>query len=1372
MSILERLVQEKLNTLCKIKVDSQEYYFGVHENKTKVTYYLYTKTSRSDMLRAAKGEEPLDPEIKSLEGIKLYATADYLAESITRMKKTGKITYFRGYLTIQKILNEISKATMYAFTDTEIIVNTEDVVQASLRKVFNAMNDEISFSYRAIDGMYSELTLITKDFNLQLKEVPFDVGLKNLPYIEMPSDVKKKLLVTSIKTVTYQTLCDTSDMSWFEEDGVRKKDYEAITNIEDFENKIITALARAVQVAAMRGEQVLLSIDTETTGLNIFELSDSNPIKDHCVAIPISWEDNKAYVIFTDMEFFDSIPNSYVMERLAPFITEPVYDDITKADRKELPRTITLRKVDKREESMHEMDAFDFDFSDNNSGNEEQGFDVDVSLDQVDVEEPKDLISNYTFSNTETVTFFRSVIDLIGHNSMYDGKVFYNEGCKIWFDEDTLQIAFNLNPGVGKGSKKLKALTRKIFGHETPELSDILGKGNEDKYRYLRDMLVAIIYGCADADYTRLLFKHLRPLMSDKMYKSYKALDMPMSNALYVSEYKGMPLQAEEVQVMAHESEENLNLLKEFLYSYVGKFIYVQECYDRLQDKLAAGLITEDEYKESLATSLQGMTDDKRYEFALKASDISYVIYGLLGYPIYDYTKGDANGNGKKPKTDKNVMKKLRAQKYADDEKPNTIWGKSWHMKNHLLCYGVTMEQYNDLIAKGKEKKAEELVLINCDEFNKCKYPLSIVLAKYAELNKEYTSYFKPIIEQNLEGRLFKPYSLARIETRRIANPGQTMKGKLKAMVRSYNDDYYLLDFDMSQVEYRIMASRAKQMDIVEKMKDPEKDYHIETSSLVNNKPADKITKKERKSTKCIGFGLPYGLTLPSLCENLFGDKSEEHLFQTAHLIAIWKKANRPIVEWLENQRDIATTEAVITEGLRDYIDAWEYDVVKDYKGKIISKTLKLDKDGHKIPKPVGMIKDGYGFYRIFDLSDKSERRIQSVRRQAGNYPIQCYAAELFRTILIRFRNACIKYGIEDKIVWHMLIHDELLCSVHKSVHPFLIYKIVKEACMITKSGHTNYFVGINIGKTWAETKDDAREAPVHFVERIVERYDAGEFKETWIDDPGAYIAPFRAQYVEDRIAEIIQEIQPNVLNEPLDINLILEKFTNYTVKGYILDYPENYKVDKKLYMDEKGKLDEATYSDAVWRSKFESWAIARYGEGKEYIAEDGSLKRFTKSTDVVIEEPKEVDYAELFEDDVNADTYWSFDEEGVSSNYSLVDYAEEEEEDAVKSYFEKVEINENVENAKSVADFLVEDKATLDHIYTTKKQIIIKVKNRRDINMLKGYLTSKTSSDGRSILFKTPTSSSRWLNTELNDDELKELDKYITNLNGGSKCN
>ena len=74
-----------------------------------------------------------------------------------------------------------------------------------------------------------------------------------------------------------------------------------------------------------------------------------------------------------------------------------------------------------------------------------------------------------------------------------------------------------------------------------------------------------------------------------------------------------------------------------------------------------------------------------------------------------------------------------------------------------------------------------------------------------------------------MEGRLFKPYSLARIQTRRIVNPAQTMKSSLKALTIPFDGgkDWYLVDFDMAQVEYRIMASLAGLTYMIERLNDP-----------------------------------------------------------------------------------------------------------------------------------------------------------------------------------------------------------------------------------------------------------------------------------------------------------------------------------------------------------------------------------------------------------------------------------------------------------------------------------------------------------------------------------------------------------------------
>lgn len=275
------------------------------------------------------------------------------------------------------------------------------------------------------------------------------------------------------------------------------------------------------------------------------------------------------------------------------------------------------------------------------------------------------------------------------------------------------------------------------------------------------------------------------------------------------------------------------------------------------------------------------------------------------------------------PKLDKIVMKKLIAIKRNPDDTHFT------KLKKDILCSNASEEEYYRLRSSSKEsdnKRADNMVLIKADEFNACKYPLALVLQKHSELNKEYTGYYKPILENNLEGKMFKSYSMARIETRRISNPAQTMKGSLKALIRSYSDDYYMCDFDMSQVEYRIMLSLSQHMLMVDRMKDPERDYHTETASLVNNIPAHRVTKKIRKMAKSVSFGVPYGLGERSLCDKIFGTINDETLLMTRMLLAKWEESNRPVMDFLNRERDNALLVRSMSNELRDFMDAWQKD--------------------------------------------------------------------------------------------------------------------------------------------------------------------------------------------------------------------------------------------------------------------------------------------------------------------------------------------------------------------------------------------------------------------------------------------------------------
>lgn len=1328
MNILQEVIAMYLTGY--IKFDDELYYVVWNDIKSAETFWIFNPYHKDDIVNHAMGLDVVNPVISSAWAVKSFYNENYVEEILKRKKVSGEVEVYGKPHVVDIVLEALSFARNYRFAEKDIIKNTVTTMFQDKLYEFEAFDSNMHYSYMKDDFYFKKIKIINSNVELQLESAGFSLQLKGFELIEASNIYKKNVLNKTIKVIDYNALCEVLDMTWYKDGDVFKKDYKSIDNIRDFELQIMTPLIKAIVNAGQNGTVKDVAVDTETTGLNIYDLKPDNPDKDHCVAIPISWIPNTGYVVFTDMEHFNNVDNDYAVHRLCELF------EMFKGE-----RIVNYWEEDGNTNSFNKMNFF-----------------------SEDVNKPEKQLAN---CKKLSATIQRDWINLIGHNVSFDKRVFIDSNCYFWFNNDTMQMAFNIHSKTIKGSNKLKTLTRKLFGHETPELTDILGKNNEDKYRFLVDREVAEIYGCADGDYTLQLYPVLRSLMSDQMYNNYQALDIPMLNILPRSEYYGLRIKEDEAIKLGETVYNNIQALKEFTYQYVGAYVDVYMQREKLKAKKAAGYFeTEDDYQKAIQDIKIG--EDVRFEFEFKPNELRRVLFDILKYPIKAYTEGAV----RQPKLDKYAMKKLIADKRSETD---TGFSK---MEHDLLSTNADPAEYKrlrDLNTDSSNKKADKMVLVSAKDFNKCKYPIALILQKYAELNKEYTAYYKPMKETNMESRIFKGYSLARIETRRIQNAAQTMKGDLKALVIPYSDDYYMLDFDMSQVEYRIMLSLANHMLLIDKMSDPENDYHTETASLINNIPAHRVDKKTRKKAKSVSFGVPYGLGIYTLCESLFGTVNEENLVATRLLLAKWEKANKPIMDFLNKERDNALVARNMENELRDFMDAWE----KDASGEYLRDML-----GNKIPKPIGFIYDKYGFYRTFDLSNVEQgasaqaRRANGVynseegkiRRPAGNFPIQCFAAELFRIILIRFYMRCEEEGINDKLIWHMLIHDELLCSVHKSIHPFYIYKLVKESCMVTMKGHTKYFVGINIGNSWAETKDDAREAPVYFVNRIIKRWDSGEFGDGpfWFDDPWEeLIKEERAKYVDTRINEVIHQVQPNIDNEPINIPWILDNFTNYTVRAYVNDYSSN----RDLTSDAGNKSAE-TLADLKWVSRFETWALGSFPEGKPMIDYNGKLTVLRKHVEE-LEEPDFIiqdDLSFLFDEDDFADTgstdggYWSFDTTEVNDTYDYVDF--DDGEDDTFSY----EIDSTRTDAHNIAEML-KVKTKYKNISVMLEQAVLKI-NSEHARKVMQYLEPFVAKTGKSIVFSYNKigKNERWLKVnELVNWE--ELDAYITNLQDFSNC-
>ncbi|WP_304427859.1 DNA polymerase [uncultured Clostridium sp.] len=1140
------------------------------------TWFVISKYHKDDILKHMKGEVLSHRVLNSIADIEFKNfTKDYIIGSLKFSRVKGTTSYYGNIRQCEEVVNLLNLAKNYAFSKNSNNIKNEEYINevGEYIKNFDCSDEKLHYSYLKSNQEFQRLSISYGGQKLDLQPSRTNTSLFKLEYKELiKKDLKERLKIANLNDVDLELLANKLDLSWYlDENGNPKLDYRDIVSIYDFENDFISNFIDSYNEIVARGDKVIFSQDTETNGLGIYYLDKSNPNRSTCCAVPMAFNDKTSYVIYTDMEYIDSIPNEYVWSRLKPLVEKDLLNN--------------------------ENNIFEFKVNSQITGYE------------------------------KSTIIDRNNIILVGHNVMFDGRVAYQNGVKPEWDEDTLQMAFNLNPTIIKGNNGLKNLTRKFFDMETPELTDLLGKGNEDKYRYLTDRRVAKIYGCADADFTRRVYKKLLELTPADMYKSYKEDDIPLLNRLYISEYYGLNMESDKVKTLSEECVIDMDNLKNFLYKYVGLCIYQKEVHNRLDLALQSGQISEAEY-----ISCRKAIDYKKakpYVFDTKGNEIRKVLYDILEYPILAYTTGEKP----LPKVDKKVMDMLIAKKGEPKMK-------------------ITA----DLV------DSTGTVLVSKEDFNGCKYPLALVLKQLAILTKEYDSYFKPILDNNMEGRLFKSYSTTRIETRRIMNPSQTLKGSLKKLTVPFSDDYYMVDFDMSQVEYRIMIALAGFQQMIDKMSDPEKDFHTETASLVNDILPHKVSKTLRKGTKNVSFGIPYGLGLVSLCINIHGDASPAHLYETRKLYEKFILNNKPVIDMIESYRADAVKEWNISKEFRDYINGY-------YE----------DSFGNKQNKKIGRVRNTAGFHRVFDITDVDDdkAKLGVVRRAAGNYPIQSIAGEKFRNILNNFYKRCLKEGIEDKCIWHMLIHDELLLSVHKSVNPFLIFKIVYEECMLPleEGGAPFYFCGINLGKNWGECKDDASEAPVKFVERMIKRYDAGEFDGiTWFDDAKAFVDKYRYQYLVDRIYEVIKEIQPDLDYEPINFNNIKDNMSNYTVRAYITDFfvPN---VDKKKFKDAS--------DDVKLALCLENWICARFGEGKEFaidgVARKAKLRNgsYVDISNILLGNSSEQE--EAIKAELIAPSYWSFDDRDNGSTQYEFDLGDDQTflDTSKNTYSSKTNLND-----------------------------------------------------------------------------------------------
>lgn len=402
--------------------------------------------------------------------------------------------------------------------------------------------------------------------------------------------------------------------------------------------------------------------------------------------------------------------------------------------------------------------------------------------------------------------------------------------------------------------------------------------------------------------------------------------------------------------------------------------------------------------------------------------DLPKVVYEELGYPIYEYTN---TGN---PSCGKDARKKLMSE-LDNDGNPK------YPFINYLHEYleNCTLES-NFTKNIGKFATEDGLMFSEVEQF--------LETGRVSVKNPNYQSYSDTV----------KKYIIPR-------------------------QGYYALDADYSSVEARIMVSMAGCKDMVEKMKDPDTDYHTIKASQMFGIPYEMVTHKQRKISKGVNFGLLYGMGDASLAARLFGEKTPENI----------RKAKK--------QKELYFTGM---DELRDFIDKSRSQGITQY----YSTTY-------------------FGRRRYYD---PRKVRKDSIERQSCNARIQGTAADIYKLAMIRLLYQLRKRGWLGKVLISAFVHDECFLEIHKSLDPIIVLNVLRDCMMLNNEGWCPLFIGAGYGRNWYEAKNT--EIPIQVQESLINRF--GETGLDWWNGDTAKLCTFIVDeinlYGRDRVISYIKD--------------------------------------------------------------------------------------------------------------------------------------------------------------------------------------------------------------------------------------------------------
>ena len=306
-------------------------------------------------------------------------------------------------------------------------------------------------------------------------------------------------------------------------------------------------------------------------------------------------------------------------------------------------------------------------------------------------------------------------------------------------------------------------------------------------------------------------------------------------------------------------------------------------------------------------------------------------------------------------------------------------------------------------------------------------HPVVPLVLEYRMLTKLSSTYLKGLQEQVFpDNKIHTIYKQTLTHTGRLSSvdpnlqniPVRSEEGKLirKAFV-SHNG--YLVSFDYSQIELRILAHMAHVTNLIDAFNHG-KDIHRHTAALVFGVKDEEVTPQMRSQAKAVNFGIIYGMSEFRLSKDIGMSISEARDF---------------INKYFETYPEVKT-----------YMD----EVVETCKKQGYVSTL-LNRKRY-----------------IPTINDKNFMVRQQAQRYAMNTPIQGTGADILKLAMIEVDKALKEKNLKSQMI--LQVHDELIFDVFEDELEEVM-TLVKEKMENCIKMDVPLIVEGNYAKNWCELK-------------------------------------------------------------------------------------------------------------------------------------------------------------------------------------------------------------------------------------------------------------------------------------------------------------